>query len=145
MIKIAINKAKQAFETLKIPLFVSDHGWAITALNGFLGPYMKYMNEWLTSQDFLNLMQNHEDKTIIKHEVICYVDDKQIKYFVSEMPGKFLSEIRGEGLPAMRVVSLLSSGKSVAECREERINSYEENPIWGEFANWLTEEHLIQK
>ncbi len=137
LVDIAIHKAKQAFEKLNTPLFISDHGWSISALNGFPGAYMKYMNNCLSSQDFLNLMQLHEDKTILKHEVICYIDDKQTKFFTAEIKGYFINEIRGEGLPAMRVVSLLSSGKTVAECTQKGINSYIENPIWNEFAIWL--------
>lgn len=138
-VDIVTHKAKQAFEKLNTPLFVSDHGWSIPALNGFPGAYMKYMNKWLSSQDFLNLMQSHEDKTILKHEAICYIDDKQTKHFIAEIKGSFIEEIRGEGLPAMRVVSLLPSGKTVAECTKEGINSYVENPIWKEFAIWLKE------
>lgn len=43
--KIAIDKARKAYATIKNPLFVNDHGWGITALNGFPGAYMKYMNQ----------------------------------------------------------------------------------------------------
>jgi len=134
---IAKDKAKQAFKAIKKPLFVSDHGWEIPALNGFPGPYMKYMNDWLTSQDFLNLMNGHSDKTIIKREVICFVDASHSKCFTSKIEGRFINGIRGEGLPAMRVVSFLPSGKSVAECTEDGVDSYENNPIWKNFANWI--------
>ncbi len=142
-VDIATYKAKQAFKALHTPLFVSDHGWSIPALNGFPGAYMKYMNKWLSSQDFLNLMQAHEDKTIIKHEVICYIDEKQVKHFVANIHGTFINAIRGEGLPAMRVVSLLPSGKSVAECTQEGINSYADNPNWKKFATWLKENFIL--
>ncbi|MCX6782787.1 MAG: hypothetical protein NTZ20_02170 [Candidatus Levybacteria bacterium] len=138
-VEIATYKAKQAYEKLHIPLFISDHGWSIPALNGFPGAYMKYMNKWLSSQDFLNLMQSHDDKTIIKSEVICYIDGTHIKHFIAEIKGSFINEIRGEGLPAMRVASLLPSGKTVAECTQEGINSYVENTNWKEFATWLKE------
>jgi len=136
---IALHKAKQAFEIIKEPLLVSDHGWSITALNGFPGAYMKYMNQWLSSQDFLNLMNDHSDKSIIKLEVICYIDNINLKMFTSEIPGKFIDEMRGEGYPAMSVVSQLPSGKSVAECTQEGINPYENNPIWEDFAIWYKE------
>jgi len=139
LVDIATFKAKQAFEKLHTPLFVSDHGWSTPALNGFPGAYMKYMNKWLSSQDFLNLMQPYEDKTILKHEVICYIDNIHTQHFISEIKGSFINGIRGEGLSAMRVVSLLPSGKTVAECTQEGVNSYVENPIWKEFAKWLKE------
>lgn len=138
-VDIAIYKAKQAFEKLHTPLFVSDHGWTIPALNGFPGAYMKYMNNWLSSEDFLNLMQPYKDKSIIKHEIVCYIDNRQIKLFIAEIKGYFINEIRGEGLSSMRVVSLLPSGKTVAECIQEGINSHEETSHWHEFATWLKE------
>lgn len=142
LVKIAIHKARQAYEILKEPLFVSDHGWIIPALNGFPGAYMKQMNQWLSSQDFLNLMKGHEDRRVIKVEVICYIDSKHVKHFRAEIPGKFVDKIEGEGIAAMRVISLHPSGKTVAECIEEDVNSYESNPIWEEFANWYKQNIL---
>lgn len=80
---------------------MSDHGWSIPALSGFPGPYMKYMNQWMTSRDFLNLMRPHSNKTITKQEVICYIDAEQSKCFSAETKGTFVDQIRGEGLQAM--------------------------------------------
>jgi len=134
---IAINKAKQAFNKIKEPLFVTDHGWSIPALNGFPGPYMRYMNKWLSSQDFLNMIKEHDDKTIIKQEVLCYIDTNGIKYFTSEIRGQFLAEVKDEGLPAMRVITLASSGKSVAQCIQEGVNPAEDNSIWKDFVDYL--------
>jgi XTP/dITP diphosphohydrolase len=136
IIDIAEDKADQAYEMIKEPLLISDHGWFIPALNGFPGAYMKYMNQWLEPQDFLALMKNKKDKSIIKQEVLCYKDAKHLKTFSAKLRGRFINKIYGEGLSAMRVVSLLPSGKSVAECIKENIDSYENNPIWEEFATW---------
>lgn len=133
--EIAKIKAEQAYAILKTPLFITDHGWSVPALNGFPGAYMKYMNSWLTSEDFLNLMKPHADKTIIKQEVLCYIDDSGCKTFSADYKGTFINEIRGEGLSAMRVVSMLPSGKSVAECIQENVNSFENGTLWKEFAD----------
>jgi XTP/dITP diphosphohydrolase len=135
--EIAEHKTKQAFSILNKPLFVTDHGWSIPALQGFPGPYMKYMNEWLTSQDFLSLMSNYEDKSILKEEALCYIDSNGIKTFSMSVTGKFFDTPRGEGLPMTRVVSLLPSGKTIAECISEGVDSYFENIIWQEFAEML--------
>jgi XTP/dITP diphosphohydrolase len=135
--EIAEHKAKQAFSILNKPLFVTDHGWSIPALQGFPGPYMKYMNEWLTSQDFLSLMSTHNDKSILKEEVLCYVDSNGIKIYSMSIAGRFLDTPQGEGLPMTRVVSLLSSGKTIAECISEGVDSYSENTLWQEFAEML--------
>jgi len=39
--KIALDKARKAYNILQQPLFVSDDSWNIVGLRGFPGPYMK--------------------------------------------------------------------------------------------------------
>jgi non-canonical purine NTP pyrophosphatase (RdgB/HAM1 family) len=134
--EITVNKAKKAFEILKKPLIVTDHSWSIPALNGFPGPFMKYMNKWLTSEDFLSLMRGHDDKSIIKTETLCFTDGNIVKTIECALKGQFLPEKRGNGLSAMQVVSLLPSGKSVAECMQEGIDMAEDYTLWEEFGKW---------
>jgi XTP/dITP diphosphohydrolase len=40
-----------------------DAGFYINALNGFPGPFVKYVNDWLTQEDFLKLLENKSDRT----------------------------------------------------------------------------------
>ena len=46
--KVAMHKAKQAFNILKKPVVVTDTFWCIPALNGFPGPYMKDVDIWFS-------------------------------------------------------------------------------------------------
>lgn len=134
--EIAQHKAKQAFEMLRTPLFVTDDGWSIPALNGFPGPYMKYMNDWLTPTDFLNLMKDHTDKRIIHTVTLCYTDGENSRTFTTSYQGHFMDSIQGNGFAAMRVVSMTPDGKSVASYLEEKKNPVPNNELWKEFANW---------
>jgi non-canonical purine NTP pyrophosphatase (RdgB/HAM1 family) len=136
LIEIALHKAKQAYQQLKEPVVVSDHGWEIPALQGFPGPYMKYVNGWLSSEDFLALMTRHNDKRIIKKEVICYIDHKGATSFTITLTGKFLDAPRGEGLPSMRVVTFLPNGMSAAQCLEQGIDLSDKYTLWEDFARW---------
>jgi non-canonical purine NTP pyrophosphatase (RdgB/HAM1 family) len=133
--EITVDKAKQAFEILKQSLLVNDHGWDIPGLNGFPGPYMKYMNEWLSSQDFLNLTKDLKDRTIILHEVACFKDDKITKIFKTDFHGTLIKEIRGRADPAMSIVTF-DNVKTVAEYMEGKISPFKENAVWEEFAEW---------
>jgi XTP/dITP diphosphohydrolase len=133
---VAKAKAEQAFEIVKEPIVVTDHGWEIPALNGFPGPYMKYINQWLNGQDLLNLMQDKDDKTINKIVALVYKDQTQTKNFIATTSGKFLENVRGNGLPAMTVVSFSNTGKSVAEMWEEGDDPFPESTIWDTFAKW---------
>lgn len=134
--EIALHKAQQAFNQLKSPVVVSDHGWSIPALNGFPGAYMKYINKWFSSNDFLNLMDPYENRTIIKTEVIYYLDSKTIKFFIKNLIGEVLYKQQGNGLAAMNVITLRSNKKSIAECLDEGINSYIGKSVWEEFGEW---------
>jgi XTP/dITP diphosphohydrolase len=67
--EIAKFSAKWAAEKLQKPVAVTDAGYYIEALNGFPGPFVKYINKWLTAEDLLKIM---EGKTNRRAEVkIC--------------------------------------------------------------------------
>ncbi|MGI5826242.1 MAG: non-canonical purine NTP pyrophosphatase [Patescibacteria group bacterium] len=133
---ISRYKAEQAFKIVGEPLIVNDAEWNFPALNGFPGPYVRYINEWLSPEDFIALMSRHQDKTVIYKEVITYIDKKQTKAFKAEIKGKFLDEIRGEGLPTWCLVSLRQDGKSISECWREGIDPVDAYSVWQDFANW---------
>ena len=90
---VAIDKAKKAFEIVGESLFASDAFWEIPALNGFPGAFMKYVNDWLTPEDFLNLMQNKTDRKIICDESIVFIDETGIKTFSDIVTGEIALEI----------------------------------------------------
>jgi XTP/dITP diphosphohydrolase len=139
--KIAIYKAKQAFEQLKHPLFVNDAGWYIPAYKGFPGPFMKYMGEWFAADDWLHLMSNKEDKRISFKEYICYIDETGYKTFLQEEEGHFLTEQRGKKAyqPLDTVITLSPDGKTIAECWDEGISPAGAYLIWKNMAEWVKE------
>lgn len=134
--EIATHKAKQAFNKLQHPLFVMDAGWYIPSLNGFPGPYMKYINHWFTPEDFLSLMKNKQDRTIIYKEVFYYIDEHRQKQFVGEKKGKVLKQSQGEGILSWKMISLRSDEKSIAKAWEEHAPPVDRYPLWEEFAQW---------
>jgi non-canonical purine NTP pyrophosphatase (RdgB/HAM1 family) len=40
-----------------------DAGYHINALNGFPGPFVRYVNDWLTQEDFLKLLEGKPDRS----------------------------------------------------------------------------------
>lgn len=140
--KVAQHKAVQAYNELKKPLIVSDHGWFIPALNGFPGAYMKYVNEWFKPRDFLNLMEPYEDRRVILKQVICFTNGRETKLFVHEAEGKILRVSKGSGLTSStKIISYSEDGKSISEVNSETGKSaVDDSVLWEELANWLKEQ-----
>ena len=144
IVEIAKNKAEQAFKQLGAPVVVSDHSWSIPALNGFPGPFMKYVNQWFSTSDMQNLMAHHDDKTIIKTEVVFFRDSRVSKAFTCSMSGRFVEEPRGSGLPLMRIVSFLEDGRTVSECIESDTDASLDYTVWEDFAKWYLESKVAK-
>lgn len=88
-------KVKAAYEAIGEPVVVSDDSWHMPALNGFPGPYMKSINHWFTTQDFLNLMADKSDRTAIIIKLLAHYDGSTITIFRKDTAGKLLKESRG--------------------------------------------------
>ncbi len=142
ILEISKSKAKQAYEKIKKPLIVSDSGWMFTALNGFPGPYMHYINKWFTANDFLNLMKEKENREIILRECVTYIDKKQLKTFVYDNKGTVLKEASGESTPLDQIVTFKDDMKSMAVCENEGITRIPQNELWSDVGKWLKENVL---
>ena len=138
--EISIDKAKKVFQQVKAPLIVSDSGWNIPALNGFPGPLMSYINKWLHSEDFLNLMKTKKDKTIALIECVTYIDNDIVKVFKHKIKGEFLDTAEGEGSSLDRVITFREDRKSVAKCQNENILSINQIDMWNQLGNYLTKD-----
>ena len=135
--KISEHKAKAAFEQLNAPLVVTDTFWSIPALNGFPGAYMKDVSKWFSSEDFLNLMANKVDKTIMFSENIVYIDGDRTKHFTKEFYGQIVAP-RGVGESIEQVAEF--NGVTLGEQRERGgFGHAAEDYVWHDFATWYTD------
>lgn len=60
---VARHSAVWAAREVGVPCIKMDVGFEINALNGFPGPFVRYVNDWLGVKDYLNLMQDKKDRT----------------------------------------------------------------------------------
>ncbi len=135
-LEISRHKVNSAFEIVKKPVIISDTSWNIPALNGFPGGYMKDVAQWFTSEDFLNLIKDKEDKRVCFIETLVYKDSKQTKIFSKEFWGKFSTKPRGTGNSIEQVAEF--DGFTIAERHDQ--NKFSHDPkdyIWIEFAKWF--------
>lgn len=87
--EVASSSAKWVATQLGQPVVVADAGLLIEALNGFPGPYMKYVNDTLTAADVLALMQDKTSRTANFVDALAYYDPATdtSRVFTSVTPG----------------------------------------------------------
>lgn len=144
---IVTHKAKQAFLKVNQPVIVTDDCWSVVALNGFPGGFMKYINDWFSPQDFLNLMSEKSDRTIYLEQYVAYCDGGEPKVFFSKVPGKIIHEARGQhGVSIMKVVCFDDdNGLTASETYDQGLEHDEvrlasRSKSWQELAQWLVKE-----
>jgi XTP/dITP diphosphohydrolase len=140
--EITKAKARAAFALLQLPVVVSDSSWAIPALGGFPGGYMKDVNIWWSEQDWLNIMAPHTDKTIILQEHLAYCDGDKLVHFSHDYTGTFLDAPQGSRLSkneSFERVASLHAGLSLAQEQEAAINGEKKQLAhWQKFGKWLS-------
>lgn len=72
--KIALNKAMYAHKLTGEAIIVQDSSFHINALNGFPGPYIKYINQTLGTNGLLKLTQGIKDRSCHFQQVLVYID-----------------------------------------------------------------------
>lgn len=73
-LEVAREKAHEAFRQLQQPLIVDDSELRIIALNGFPGPYQKYMTDTLGPEGIVRLMKGYKDRRAYFISNLIYVD-----------------------------------------------------------------------
>lgn len=137
--KIARDKAHKAFDIVKTPLVISDDSWDIPGLNGFPGAYMKSINSWFTSEDFLRLTKDLSDRRILLHSYVVYQDENGQYIFTKTLQGKLLHDISPfNDEPSARIKSMTSDGRALAEVRATQPEKLsDESTIWTEVVAWI--------
>lgn len=103
--EVSAYSAFYAAERLNNSVIKSDVGYFIPALNGFPGPFVKYINGMLTSEEILKLMENKVDRTIIIKECLTFATPTgEIKQFINEEKASIALKAHGTGSTFDRIV-----------------------------------------
>ena len=139
--EIAKAKAKAAYDVVKKPLVINDSSWSIPALGGFPGGHMKDINQWFTADDWLNLLRDKADKSIVLHERTIYYNGDEMKIFERNQSGVFVDTPRGEWHEDMERIVSIHDGKTIAEDHDDEKAGADMKHVehWREFAEWYTE------
>lgn len=140
IVYIARTKAAAAYKMLDSPIIIRDDTWSLPGLRGFPGPYMKSMNHWFTTEDFLNLTRSLDDRRAILTQTLVYEDADGQKVFQHETTAELLDEARGNSpMPFENIISISGdNGRSISEVMASKQSSISRDPakVWHEFIEW---------
>ncbi|HEV7453763.1 MAG TPA: non-canonical purine NTP pyrophosphatase [Candidatus Saccharimonadales bacterium] len=144
---VVLAKAKDAFRLAGRPVAVNDTFWNILALRGFPGAYMSYVADWFKPEDFLKLLQDKTDRTVIGTDTLVYYDGDRSKVFSQNHTGTIATEPRGKGASIDQLLIINGETKTVAEVHEQEGRSCidPDNNIWHDFAKWYNMQRRLGK
>jgi len=138
--EIASFSAQWGSNLLKKPIVVSDAGYYIEALNGFPGPFIKYINQWLTAEDLLRLMEGKENRNAFIKECIAYCESGgEPVCFFGDFKGTIAREAGAKGATPINEI-FIPDGLTRPESEisnEERLNFWKQDAAWRELAEYL--------
>jgi XTP/dITP diphosphohydrolase len=141
--KITEAKAKAVYGRLQRPILVNDSHWSIPALGGFPGGYMKDVTGWFTAEDFMALMKDRADRTILLSDTAAFYDGTEYKTFTHHWHGTFVTTPSSQpGASLDKVVRHVDSTMTLAEEHEKRDSGVAQEldmhyDLWLECAQWL--------
>ncbi|MFN4132943.1 MAG: XTP/dITP diphosphatase [Candidatus Hadarchaeales archaeon] len=94
--EIARFSANHAFSILKSPCFVEDAGIFISALNGFPGPYSKFVFMTIGNAGVLKLLNKNNNRDAKFISAVGYCNgSRKTKVFLKSVAGKISQKPRG--------------------------------------------------
>jgi XTP/dITP diphosphohydrolase len=94
---IAREKARYAYDHLRVPLIVDDTAFSIDALNGFPGPYAAYVLTSIGNTGILKLMEGITNRNARFTTAIAFADETGIVIFTGTIDGRIITAPRGTG------------------------------------------------
>ncbi len=138
--EVAMYSARWASKQLNEPVIVTDAGFYIEALNGFPGPFIKFVNEWLSADDYINLMRGKINRTIIIQDCLAYCHpDGEPLVFTGTYRGKLANQPSSrQGTSIEKVFIPEGFDVPISDIAAEKMISYWSNgEIMSEFKEYI--------
>lgn len=131
--EVASFSAKWASTKLNQPVLLTDGGFYFKGLNGFPGPFIKFVNKWLKADDFLRLMEGVEDRTVEIIECLAYCEPgKEPTTFAATLKGKIALEKGQPGNTSINEIFIADGFEKVeSEADKESMTRF-----WAGFDYW---------
>ena len=143
--EIAEFSAHWASQHIDQPFIVTDSGFYIDALNGFPGPFIKFINQWFSVDDYLRLMSNRRYRHLTIQDCLVYVRPGETPIsFVGTFQGK-LATAPGpsSGTPIERLFIPQGYETPISEFSpEEQVSYWSKAKVWKAFKSYYMENCL---
>ncbi len=95
---VAKASAIEAAQRSHLPVIVEDAGLFIEDLNGFPGPYSKYVHHTIGMEGILTLLKNRKNRKACFKSAVAFNDaEGTAEYFVGVVEGRIIDKPRGIG------------------------------------------------
>ena len=138
--EIILDKVAKCYKIVGKPLVAMDSGIFIEALNGFPGPYTKYVISSIGEDGLINLVKPLTNKNCFVQRTIGYTDGIKTKIFISRGYGEIIEDKRGKnGLNYDLVFYVPTLKKTLAELSdEEKVKVW--GSAWDDLGKWIVSE-----
>lgn len=126
--EVARHAISAGYQTMQCPVFKSDAGYYVEALNGFPGALVKFINQSLTANQLINLMHGQENRRVWIRECLSYKAEagQEIQLFTHQYEATFLTEACNcpSTTAINQVIAINALGKPIAACTREELTSF---------------------
>lgn len=139
--KIAEQSALWATKEIGEPCIKLDVGFFIESLGGFPGPFVKYVNDWLSQDDILRLMQGQTDRTAYFKDALAFVKpDGSVKVFTSKASGSLAMQADINNTKWTMNSLFIPDGytKTLGSMSDAEQNDYWRDGIWTQLVDYLS-------
>jgi XTP/dITP diphosphohydrolase len=95
--KIAIEKAKSAYNIVKRPIIIEDDGLFVNSLNGFPGQYSSYVFKSIGNRGILRLLKGSRARSAFFKSIFVYTNGIITSVFIGKINGKISATITDGG------------------------------------------------
>lgn len=138
--EISIFTANYISKIVNKPFFVMDRSFHIKALNGFPGPFVKFINQWLSPLDIIKLVGGKDTREASWiTSISCSIPGQKIRTFIGEQPGSIALEPGENKKWAVDSVFIPTGATKVLSSltAEESNNFWNSNSAWLELIGFL--------
>ncbi len=136
--EIAQYSVKFAGEKLDKPVIKLDVSFHINALNGFPGPFIKYINQWLEPEYILKMLEGVKDRSCYWTDSLAFYNKGQLKVFSANEEGVIAGKVRGEnGWGMDKIFIPKGQTRTKAELSNEERIKICNNGHWEQFIKFI--------